>query len=67
MFIMLNSAHFKMLQEPSGFEYNWTMKVKHDEGHLNISEDHNAQGMKLWANTIIGYWWTKVAEWGKNN
>lgn len=56
-----------MLQETSGFEYNWTMKVKQDEGHLNISEDHNTLGMKLWANIITGYWRTKVAEWRKNN
>lgn len=56
-----------MLQETSGFEYNYTMKVKHDEGQSNISGNHNAQGMKLWANIIIGYWRTKVAEWGKNN
>ena len=29
--------------------------------------DPSAKGIKLWVSIIIGYWRTKVAEWGKSN
>ena len=29
--------------------------------------DPSAQGIKLWVSITIGYWRTKVAEWGKSN